>query len=37
MLSNAGLDRKFRAEAASYVSHLINWLLSATIEGKTPM
>ena len=37
ILSNIGLDKKFRAEAASYVSHLINWLPSAAIEGKTPM
>ena len=37
MLSNAGLDKKFWAEAVSYVSHLINRLPSAAIGGKTPM
>ncbi|KAH9671777.1 retrovirus-related pol polyprotein from transposon TNT 1-94-like protein [Citrus sinensis] len=37
MLSNAGLDKKFWAEAVSYASHLVNRLPSAAIEGKTPM
>ncbi|KAH9751460.1 hypothetical protein KPL71_014309 [Citrus sinensis] len=37
MLSNASLDKKFWAEAVSYVSHLINRLPSAAIGGKTPM
>ncbi|KAH9673193.1 Integrase catalytic domain-containing protein [Citrus sinensis] len=37
MLSNAGLDKKFWAEAVSYASHLINRLPSAAIRGKTPM
>ncbi|KAH9794794.1 Integrase catalytic domain-containing protein [Citrus sinensis] len=32
MLSNAGLDKKFWAEAMSYASHLINLLPSAAIE-----
>ena len=35
MSSNAGLDKKFWVKILSYVSHLINWLLSATIGGKT--
>ncbi|KAH9793888.1 hypothetical protein KPL71_004697 [Citrus sinensis] len=37
MLSNAGLDKKFWAEAVSYASHLVNRLPSAAIKGKTPM
>ncbi|KAH9717385.1 hypothetical protein KPL71_021793 [Citrus sinensis] len=37
MLSNAGLDKKFWAEAVSYASHLVNRLPSAAIGGKTPM
>ncbi|KAH9741104.1 Integrase catalytic domain-containing protein [Citrus sinensis] len=37
MLSNAGLDKKFWAEAVSYASHLINRLPSAAIGGKTLM
>ncbi|KAH9733971.1 hypothetical protein KPL71_017220 [Citrus sinensis] len=37
MLSNVGLDKKFWAEAVSYVSHLVNRLPSAAIGGKTPM
>ncbi|KAH9684519.1 Integrase catalytic domain-containing protein [Citrus sinensis] len=37
MLSNAGLDKKFWAEAASYASHLVNRLPSTAIGGKTPM
>ncbi|KAH9779930.1 Integrase catalytic domain-containing protein [Citrus sinensis] len=37
ILSNAGLDKKFWAEAMSYASHLVNWLLSAAVGGKTPM
>ncbi|KAH9781794.1 Integrase catalytic domain-containing protein [Citrus sinensis] len=37
MLSNAGLDKKFWAKVVSYASHLINWLPSAAIGGKTPM
>ena len=37
MLSNAGLDKKFWAETVSYASHLLNWLPSAVIGGKTPM
>ncbi|KAH9669066.1 Integrase catalytic domain-containing protein [Citrus sinensis] len=30
-------DKKFWAEAVSYESHLVNWLPSAEIGGKTPM
>ncbi|KAH9802505.1 Integrase catalytic domain-containing protein [Citrus sinensis] len=37
MLSNAGLDKKFWAEAVSYASHLVNRLPSAAIGGKAPM
>ncbi|KAH9783016.1 hypothetical protein KPL71_009155 [Citrus sinensis] len=37
MLSNAGLDKKFWAEAVSYASHLVNRLPSIAIGGKTPM
>ncbi|KAH9669389.1 Integrase catalytic domain-containing protein [Citrus sinensis] len=37
ILSNAGLDKKFWAEAVSYASHLVNRLPSAAIGGKTPM
>ncbi|KAH9657711.1 hypothetical protein KPL70_023190 [Citrus sinensis] len=37
MLSNAGLDKKFLAEAVSYASHLVNRLPSTVIGGKTPM
>ncbi|KAH9650170.1 Integrase catalytic domain-containing protein [Citrus sinensis] len=37
MLSNAGLDKRFWAEAVSYASHLVNRLPSAAIGGKTPM
>ncbi|KAK9215025.1 hypothetical protein WN944_007028 [Citrus x changshan-huyou] len=37
MLSNAGLDKKFWAEAVSYASHLVNRLPSVAIGGKTPM
>lgn len=37
MLSNAGLDKEFWAEAVVYACHLINHLPSAAIEGKTPM
>ncbi|KAH9744296.1 External alternative NAD(P)H-ubiquinone oxidoreductase B4 [Citrus sinensis] len=37
MLSDAGLDKKFWAEAVSYASHLINRLPSAVFGGKTPM
>ena len=37
MLSNAGLDKKFWAEAMSYASHLINQLPFAAIGAKTPM
>ncbi|KAH9794681.1 hypothetical protein KPL71_004983 [Citrus sinensis] len=37
MLSNAGLDKKFWAEAVSYTSHLVNRLPSAVIGGKTHM
>ncbi|KAH9657090.1 hypothetical protein KPL70_022912 [Citrus sinensis] len=33
ILSNAGLDKKFWAEAVSYASHLINRLPSAAIGG----
>ncbi|KAH9689127.1 hypothetical protein KPL70_015374 [Citrus sinensis] len=33
MLSNAGLDKKFWAEAVSYASHLINRLPSTAIGG----
>ncbi|KAH9716239.1 Integrase catalytic domain-containing protein [Citrus sinensis] len=35
MLSNAGLDKKFWAEAMSYASHLINRLPFTAIRGKT--
>ena len=37
MLSNAGLDKKCWDEAVSYASHLVNWLPSAAIRGKTLM
>ena len=37
MLSNAGLGKEFWAEAVTYACHLINWLPSAAINGKTPM
>ena len=37
MLSNVSLDKKFWAEVVSYASHLINWLPSTAIGGKTPM
>ncbi|KAH9706494.1 hypothetical protein KPL70_012223 [Citrus sinensis] len=37
LLSNAGLDKKFWAEAVSYTSHLANRLPSITIGGKTPI
>ncbi|KAH9679174.1 CCHC-type domain-containing protein [Citrus sinensis] len=37
MLSNTDLDKKFWAETVSYASHLVNWLPSAAIGGKTPM
>lgn len=37
MLSNAGLDKAFWAEAVSYASHLINRLPTAANEGKTPI
>ncbi|KAH9782717.1 Integrase catalytic domain-containing protein [Citrus sinensis] len=37
MLSNAGLDKKFWAEAMSYASHLVNRLPSTAIGGKTPI
>ncbi|KAH9770422.1 hypothetical protein KPL71_012370 [Citrus sinensis] len=37
MLSNAGLDKKFWAEAVSYASHLVNRLPSIAIGGKTPI
>ncbi|KAH9752632.1 hypothetical protein KPL71_014771 [Citrus sinensis] len=37
ILSNAGLDKKFWAEAVSYASHLINRVPSTVIRGKTPM
>ena len=37
MLSNAGLDKEFWAQAVVYVCHLINRLPSTAIEGRTPM
>ena len=37
MLSNAGLDRKFWAEAVTYAQHLVNRLPSSAIGGKTPL
>ena len=37
MLSYAGLDKEFWAEAVSYAGHLINRLPTAANEGKTPM
>ncbi|KAG8474501.1 hypothetical protein CXB51_031160 [Gossypium anomalum] len=37
MLFNAGLGKKFWAEAVTYACHLINRLPLATINGKTPM
>ncbi len=37
MLSYAGLDKEFWAEAVSYAGHLINRLPAAANEGKTPM
>ncbi|XP_070018348.1 uncharacterized protein [Nicotiana sylvestris] len=35
-LSNAGLGKEFWAEAVTYACHLINHLLSAAVDGKTP-
>ena len=35
MLSNAGLGKEFCTEAVVFISHLINHLSSAVIEGKT--
>ncbi|KAH9805146.1 hypothetical protein KPL71_002341 [Citrus sinensis] len=37
MLSNAGLDKEFWAEAVVYACHLINHLPSTAIKGRTPM
>ncbi|CDP17738.1 unnamed protein product [Coffea canephora] len=37
MLSNAGLGRKFWAEAVTYAQHLVNRLPSSAIGGKTPL
>ena len=37
MLSNAGLGKQFWAEAVMYASHLINYLPSAALNGKTPL
>ncbi|KAH9771354.1 Integrase catalytic domain-containing protein [Citrus sinensis] len=37
MLSNAGLNKEFWAEAVVYACHLINRLPSTAIEGRTPM
>ena len=37
LLSNAQLDKLFCAEALEYASHLMNWLSSTTVEGKTPL
>ncbi|KAE8674962.1 hypothetical protein F3Y22_tig00111708pilonHSYRG00377 [Hibiscus syriacus] len=37
MLSNAGLGKAFWAEAVTYAGHLINFLPSSAIEGKTPL
>ena len=37
MLSNAGLDKQFWAEAVMYASHLIYRLPSAALNGKTPL
>ncbi|KAL0402524.1 UNVERIFIED_CONTAM: hypothetical protein Slati_4282300 [Sesamum latifolium] len=37
MISNAGLDKRFWAEAVTYACHLINRLSSTAIDGKIPM
>jgi len=37
MLSNAGLPKKFWAEALGYACHLVNRLPSSAIGGKTPL
>ena len=37
ILSNARLGKLFWAEAVIYISHLINRLMSTTIEDKTPL
>ena len=37
ILSTAGVDRHFWAEAIEYVCHLVNQLPSTTLEKKTPM
>ncbi|KAG6386087.1 hypothetical protein SASPL_154974 [Salvia splendens] len=37
MLSNAGLDRKFWAEAITYAQHIVNRLPCSAIDGKTPL
>ena len=36
LLSNASLDKSFSAEVL-YASHLMNWLSSTMIGGKTPL
>ncbi|KAE8723957.1 Detected protein of unknown function [Hibiscus syriacus] len=37
MLSNAGLGKAFWDEAVTYAGHLINYLSSSVIGGKTPL
>ena len=37
MLSNAGLDKEFWAEAVTYAGHPINRLPTVANDGKTPM
>jgi len=37
LLSNASLDKSFWAEASVYASHLMNYLSSTAIGGKTPL
>ncbi|KAG6388307.1 hypothetical protein SASPL_153509 [Salvia splendens] len=37
MMSNAGLDRKFWAEAITYAQHIVNRLPCSAIDGKTPL
>ncbi|KAG6397662.1 hypothetical protein SASPL_143832 [Salvia splendens] len=37
MMSNAGLDRTFWAEAITYAQHIVNRLPCSAIDGKTPL